>query len=50
MEEEVSAQIGASAYERSSDPTAYRNGHRNRTLDTRFGTIELRIPKITRGS
>jgi putative transposase len=50
MEEEVSAQIGASAYERNQERIAYRNGYRSRTLDTRLGTIELKIPKITRGS
>ncbi len=50
METEVSAQIGAEPYERSSERSAYRNGYRNQTWDTRVGTIELRIPKVTRGS
>lgn len=47
---EVSGQIGALPFERSSERTAYRNGYRTRTWDTRVGTIELKIPKVTRGS
>jgi len=50
METEVSGQIGAVLYERSSTRTAYRNGYRTRTWDTRVGTIELRIPKVTSGT
>jgi hypothetical protein len=50
METEVSSQIGALPYERSSERSAYRNGYRTRTWDTRVGTIELKIPKVTRGS
>jgi putative transposase len=50
MEAEVSGRIGADLYERSSERGAYRNGYRTRTWDTRLGTIELKIPKITRGS
>jgi transposase-like protein len=50
METEVSSQIGATPYERSSSRTAYRNGYRTRTWDTRVGTIELKIPKVTAGT
>ncbi len=50
METEVSSQIGAAPYERSSGRTAYRNGYRTRTWDTRVGTIELKIPKVTAGT
>src|SRR6266702_3524489 len=50
METEVSTQIGAFPYERSSARTAYRNGYRTRTWDTRVGTIELKIPKVTAGT
>jgi Transposase, Mutator family len=50
METEVSSQIGAAPYERSSSRIAYRNGYRTRTWDTRVGTIELRIPKVTAGT
>jgi transposase-like protein len=49
METEVSGQIGAGPYERSSSRTAYRNGYRTRTWDTRVGTIELKIPKVSAG-
>jgi putative transposase len=50
METEVSSQIGAAPYERSNSRTAYRNGYRTRTWDTRVGTIELRIPKVSAGA
>jgi putative transposase len=50
METEVSGQIGAAPYERSGARTAYRNGYRSRIWDTRVGTIELKIPKVTAGT
>lgn len=50
MQTEVSSQIGATPYERSSSRIPYRNGYRARTWDTRIGTIELRIPKVTAGT
>jgi len=50
METEVSGQIGAAPYERSTERVAYRNGYRTRTWDTRVGTIELKIPKVTAGA
>lgn len=50
MDAEVSAQIGAGLHERTPERTAHRNGYRTRTWDTRVGTIELRVPKITPGS
>src|SRR5438477_5424294 len=50
METEVSSQIGAGPYERNSVRTAYRNGYRTRTWDTRVGTIELKVPKVTAGT
>ncbi|MGH2662932.1 MAG: IS256 family transposase [Actinomycetota bacterium] len=50
METEVSSQIGAGPYERSGTRTAYRNGYRTRSWDTRVGTIELKIPKVTAGT
>jgi hypothetical protein len=49
MEAEVSAQIGALPYERSTERTAYRNGYRTRAWDTRVGTIALKIPNGHRG-
>ena len=44
------SQIGAGPYERSSTRSAYRNGYRTRTWDTRVGTIELKVPKVTAGT
>ena len=43
---EVSAQIGAQHGERSPERVTYRN----RTWDTRVGTMELHIPKLREGS
>jgi putative transposase len=50
METEVAGLIGAERHERTGDRTAYRNGTRLRTWDTRMGTIELAIPKIRPGT
>ncbi len=50
MEAEVSAQIGAGRYERSSERGTQRNGYRGRPWDTRVGTLELQIPKLRQGS
>jgi putative transposase len=50
MDVEVSSKIGAAPYERSQTRTAYRNGYRTRAWDTRVGTVELKIPKITAGT
>jgi transposase-like protein len=50
MDAEVSEQIGAQLFERTEERVAHRNGYRPRTWDTRVGTLELKIPKITAGS
>jgi putative transposase len=50
MDAEVSAQIGAGRYERSSERTTQRNGYRSRPWDTRLGTLDLAIPKLRQGS
>jgi len=50
MELEVSEQIGAARYERTPTRQTQRNGHRPRPWDTRVGTVELRIPKLRKGS
>ena len=49
METEVAGLIGAERHERTGERTAYRNGSRTRTWDTRMGTIELAIPKVRQG-
>ena len=42
--------IGAGRHERSGERTTYRNGYRDRALDTRLGSLQLRIPKLRQGS
>ena len=50
METDVEGMIGAGRHERSGERTTYRNGYRGRTLDTRLGSLQLRIPKLRQGS
>jgi putative transposase len=50
MEADVEGVIGAGRHERSPERLNYRNGHRPRTLDTRLGPLQLRIPKLRQGS
>ena len=50
MDTEVSAKAGAGYGERSPDRVTQRNGYRNRSWDTRVGTMELRIPKLRDGA
>jgi putative transposase len=50
MEADVEGLIGAGRHERSADRLNYRNGYRDRSLDTRLGPLSLRIPKLRQGS
>ena len=50
MELEVGELTGAGYGERSAERLAQRNGYRDRVWETRAGTVELRIPKLRRGS
>src|ERR1700742_523869 len=50
METDVEGLIGAGRHERTGDRITYRNGYRERTLDTRLGALQLRIPKLRQGS
>ena len=50
MEADVEGVIGAGRHERTLERATYRNGYRDRSLDTRLGSLQLRIPKLRQGS
>ncbi len=50
MAYDVEGQIGAGRYERNEERTTQRNGYRHRAFDTRLGTLDLKIPKLRKGS
>ena len=50
MELEVGGLAGAGYGEKSAERLAQRNGYRDREWETRAGTVELRIPKLRKGS
>jgi putative transposase len=45
MESDVEGVIGAGRYERSGERITWRNGYRERTLDTRLGALQLPHPE-----
>jgi putative transposase len=50
MELEVEGLTGAAHGERNPERLTHRNGYRDRPWETRAGTVELRIPKLRKGS
>ena len=50
MELEVEGQTGAAYGEKNPERLAQRNGYRDRIWETPAGTVELRIPKLRKGS
>ena len=50
IEEELSVAIGAAKNERTDTRTAQRNGGRDRLVSTPAGDVNLKIPKLRKGS
>lgn len=50
MEMEVAERTGAAYGEKDPERVAQRNGYRERDWETRAGTVELRIPKLRKGT
>ena len=50
MAVEVESLTGAAHGERSPDRLTHRNGYRERSWETRAGTVALKIPKLRKGS
>jgi putative transposase len=50
MDMEVTGLTGAGYDEKSPDRLVQRNGYRERAWETRAGSVELRIPKLRKGS
>jgi len=50
IEAEATEKIGAGRYERTPERITDRNGSRDRALTTKAGDLELRIPKLRKGS
>jgi putative transposase len=49
LEAQVSDHLQAQPYERTEERRGYRNGYKPRSLTTRVGTLELRVPQVRQG-
>ena len=50
LEAQVAEQLKAERYERTEERQGYRSGHRARLLKSRVGELNLRVPRVRRGS
>lgn len=50
MAADVDGLIGAGRYKRGEARQTWRNGYRERSLDTRPGTLNLKIPEMRSGA
>jgi putative transposase len=50
MEMEIEGHIGAGRHERVAGRSGHRNGYRERSWDTRVGSVELKVPRVRDGS
>jgi putative transposase len=50
VEAEATEVIGAGRYERFGERLTERNGHRSKALSTTAGDLEVKIPKLRKGS
>lgn len=50
MDYEAEGRCGAGRHERNEERVNCRNGYRDRPLETRLGTLELKVPKLRQGS
>ena len=48
IDAELAATIGAAPFERTEARTNQRNGSRDRTLSTKAGDVELKIPRLAK--
>jgi putative transposase len=49
MEMEVEEHVGAARHERNPRRVGQRNGYRERSWDTRVGTVDLKVPRVRDG-
>jgi len=50
MQLDVQNHCNAAPHERTEGRESHRNGYRARTWETRAGTVDLKVPKLRRGS